>query len=79
MFGLGSKKELTDEEVMVRFQDSDARAFDLLLDRHNRGVLRFIMKTINVTSPEAEDMLQEVFLKVIENREKYDSSQKFTK
>ncbi len=87
MFGLEAKKELTDEEAMVRFQNGDAGAFDLLLERHNRGVLRFIIKMIGsrgmlqrppTQATQAVDLLQEVFLKVIENREKYNSSQKFT-
>jgi RNA polymerase sigma-70 factor (ECF subfamily) len=34
--------------------------------------------TLQRAPTQVEDLLQEVFLKVIENREKYDSSQKFT-
>ena len=84
MFGLEAKKELTDEEAMVRFQNGDAGAFDLLVNRHSTGVLRFIMKMLGSRGrlqrapTQVEDVLQEVFLKVIENREKYDSFQKFT-
>jgi len=84
VFGLVAKKELADEEAMVRFQNGDARAFDLLLHRHSTGVLRFIIKMIGSSGrlqrapTQAEDLLQEVFIKVIENKEKYDSSQKFT-
>ncbi|MGH7908767.1 MAG: sigma-70 family RNA polymerase sigma factor [Thermodesulfobacteriota bacterium] len=84
MFGLEVKKELTDEDAMVRFQNGDAQAFDLLLQRHSSGVLRFIMKMIGSRGmlqrapTQVEDLLQEVFLKVIEKREKYDSNQKFT-
>jgi len=84
VFGLGVKKDLADEEAMVRFQNGDAGAFDLLLHRHSTGVLRFIIKiigsrgTLQRAPTQVEDLLQEVFLKVIENREKYDSSQKFT-
>jgi RNA polymerase sigma-70 factor (ECF subfamily) len=78
VFGLGAKKELTDEEAMVRFQKGDAEALDLLIHRHNRGVLRFIMKMIGVINIQAEDLLQEVFLKAIEKRGKYNPSQRFT-
>jgi len=78
VFGLGAKQDPTDEEAMTRFQSGDAGAFDLLLHRHSAGVLRFILKMIRVTTSEAEDLLQEVFLKVIEHRKKYDSNQKFT-
>lgn len=78
MFGLGTKKEQTDEESMIKFQNGDAGAFDVLLHRHSAGVLRFIMKMLRITNSQAEDLLQEVFLKVIEHRKKYDSKQKFT-
>jgi RNA polymerase sigma-70 factor (ECF subfamily) len=75
---LKSEEEPTDEEAMVRFQQGDAGAFDRLLLRHSPGVLRFIMKMIRVQHAQAEDLLQEVFLKVIEGRKKYNSSRKFT-
>ena len=78
MFGSGAIKELTDEEAMARFKNGDARGFDLLLKRHSTGLLRFIMRMIKAAKPQAEDLLQEVFIKVIENRKKYASSQKFT-
>jgi hypothetical protein len=73
VFGLGTKKEQTDEESMIKFQSGDAEAFDLILRRHSPGVLRFIMKMIKVTNSQAEDLLQEVFLRVIEHRKKYDA------
>ena len=78
MFGLGTKKEQTDEESMIKFQNGDAGAFDVLLHRHSVGVLRFIMKMLRVSNTQAEDLLQEVFLKVIEHRKKYDPRQRFT-
>lgn len=78
MFGSGANKELSDEEAMVRFKKGDALAFDLLLHRHSGGVLRFIMRMIRGTKSQAEDLLQEVFIKVIENRKKYDPGKKFT-
>ncbi len=78
MLRLKSEEEPTDEEAMVRFQQGDAGAFDLILHRHSAGVLRFIMKMIRVQNAQAEDLLQEVFLKVIEARKKYNSNRKFT-
>ena len=78
MLRLKSEEEPTDEEAMVRFQQGDAGAFDLILHRHSAGVLRFIMKMIRVQNAQAEDLLQDVFLKVIEGRKKYNSNRKFT-
>lgn len=70
--------DLTDEEAMAKFQNGDAGAFDLLLLRHSAGILRFIMNMMTVSKSNAEDLLQEIFIKVIENRKKYDANRKFT-
>jgi RNA polymerase sigma-70 factor, ECF subfamily len=75
---LVEKKELTDEEAMVRFQNGDAGAFDFLIHRHSAAILRFIMNMMTVNKSNAEDLLQEIFMKVIENRKRYDSNRKFT-
>ena len=55
MFGLGTKKGQTDEESMIKFQNGDAGAFDVLLHRHSAGVLRFIRKMLRITNSQAED------------------------
>ena len=78
MLRLKSEEEPTDEDAMIRFQQGDAGAFDLILHRHSAGVLRFIMKMIRVQNVQAEDLLQDVFLKVIEGRKKYNATRKFT-
>ncbi|MDA2918566.1 sigma-70 family RNA polymerase sigma factor [Desulfobacterota bacterium AH_259_B03_O07] len=70
--------DLTDEEAMVEFQNGNAGAFDLLLKRHGSGLLRFIMKMTLNSKSNAEDLFQEVFVKVIEHRKKYDGNKKFT-
>lgn len=78
MLGLFAKKEISNEEAMKRFQNGNAGSFDILLERHSGGVLRFVMKMTGGNKANAEDLLQEVFLKVIERRSRYDSEQKFT-
>ncbi len=72
------KKEISDEEVMKKFQNGNSGSFDILLKRHSGGVLRFIMKMTGGNKTHGEDLLQEIFLKVIEKRNRYDSEQKFT-
>lgn len=78
MLGINSKSGLTDEEAMRKFQKGDEGGFDLLLGRHGAGVLRFIIKMTGAEKPQAEDLLQEIFMKVIERRKNYDPGQKFT-
>lgn len=78
MFGIKKKSELSDEEEMKRFQEGHESGFNVLLARHGPGVLRFIRKMTGVDSARTEDLLQEVFVKVIERRGHYDPGQKFT-
>lgn len=78
MFGINSKSGLTDEEAMRKFQKGDEGSFDLLLGRHGSGVLRFIIRMTGAERSQAEDLLQEIFMKVIERRRNYDPGQKFS-
>jgi len=78
VFGINSKSGLTDEDAMRKFQKDDEGSFDLLLARHGAGVLRFIIRMTGSGKPQAEDLLQEIFMKVIERRKKYDPDQKFS-
>jgi len=63
---------------MGKFQNGDTSCFDLLLNRHSKGVYRFIYRMVGGNTPNAEDILQEVFIKVAENRMNYSKDRKFT-
>ena len=63
---------------MRKFRNGDAGSFDMLLKRHGAAVLRFIMKMTGSDRTRAEDLLQEIFMKVIERRDRYDPGQKFS-
>lgn len=78
MFRIELRSGLSDEEAMRKFQKGDEGSFDTLLSRHGAGVLRFIIKMTGVQKTQAEDLLQEIFLKVIERRKRYDPEQKFS-
>ena len=78
MTGQSTHTETGDEKAMLNFQKGDAESFDLLLKRHSSGVLRFIMKMTGEYQLRAEDLLQEIFLKVIERKNSYDPGQKFS-
>ena len=78
MTGQTINTEIGDEKAMREFQKGDAKSFDLLLKRHSGGVLRFIMKMTGGSQLHAEDLLQEIFIKVIERKDRYDPGQKFT-
>jgi RNA polymerase sigma-70 factor (ECF subfamily) len=78
VFGLAKKKEVSDEEMMENFQNGDSAAFDELLDRYGSKILYFIMKKLNMSKPDAEDLMQEIFIKVIEKRDTFNTGRKFS-
>lgn len=67
----------TDAALMARYRKGDAAAFDVLFQRHNRGVYAFVLGYLH-NRQAAEDTLQEVFMRVIRSRGSYEPSAKFT-
>jgi RNA polymerase sigma-70 factor, ECF subfamily len=70
--------EWTDEQLMQRFQAGHASPFDLLFQRYRRPLFAFICRMLNGDRPAAEDLLQEIFLKILKARDLYDPRQKFS-
>ncbi|HVI92568.1 MAG TPA: RNA polymerase sigma factor [Anaeromyxobacter sp.] len=56
--------EETDERLMRRFQAGDVRAFEVLVRRHRTPVFSFLVR-LTADRARAEDLCQEVFLKVV--------------
>lgn len=69
--------QLSDEELMEAYREGNARAFECLLRRHQRPVFNFILRHVGVESV-AEEMLQEVFLRIIKGTASYQRTAKFT-
>lgn len=67
----------SDEELMTRYKEGDARAFELLLQRHEGPVFRFIFRMVKHREL-ANDLLQETFLRVVKNASRYSHKAKFT-
>jgi RNA polymerase sigma-70 factor, ECF subfamily len=68
---------LSNEELMARIAGSDARAFEILVRRHRRHILNLIYRSIGDRT-HAEDVAQEVFLRVWRSAEDYEPKAKFT-
>ena len=68
---------LSDEELMARIAGSDAQAFEVLVRRHQRRILNLIYRSIG-DRIQAEDVAQEVFLRVWRAAEDYEPKSKFT-
>jgi len=68
---------LSDAQMMLRVKAGDDSAFDYLVQKYRRPMLNFMFRMAH-NSAAAEDMAQEVFLRVYRSRENYEASAKFT-
>ena len=67
----------TDAEVMLRVKAGDDSAFDYLVQKYRRPMVSFMYRMAH-NAAAAEDLAQEVFLRVYRSRESYEASAKFT-
>lgn len=66
-----------DAELMLRVRDGDQTSFGLLLERHRGPVIHFLYRMVQRQAV-AEELAQEVFLRVYKSRSTYEPSAKFT-
>lgn len=72
-----SAEGLSDAQIMLRVKGGDDSAFEYLVQKYRRPMLSFMYRMAH-NSAVAEDLAQEVFLRVYRSREKYEASAKFT-
>jgi RNA polymerase sigma-70 factor (ECF subfamily) len=68
---------MEDSEVMLRLRAGDMAAFDYLLARYRRPIIHFMYRMVHNESV-AEELAQEVFLRVYRSRESYRAEAKFS-
>src|SRR5947207_12393092 len=69
--------ELSDAEFMLRVKAGDVSAFDCLVQKCRRPIINFMYRMAHNTAA-AEDLAQEVFLRVYRSRASYEPSAKFS-
>jgi RNA polymerase sigma-70 factor, ECF subfamily len=67
----------SDFDLMVAVQRGDASAFEQLLVKYNKNIVNFIYKFVNNIG-EAEELAQEVFLKIYIARHSYEPRASFS-
>ena len=67
----------SDAEVMLRVKAGDQPAFNYLVQKYRRPLVGFMYRMAR-NAAVAEDLAQEVFLRVYRSRESYEASAKFT-
>lgn len=66
-----------DAELMLRVKDGDGASFGVLLEKHRSSVVHFLYRMVQ-NSAVAEELAQEVFLRVYRSRGTYEPTAKFT-
>jgi len=66
-----------DAELMLRVRDGCANSFALLLERHRGPVIHFLYRMVQ-NQAVAEELAQDVFLRVYRSRATYEPTAKFT-
>jgi RNA polymerase sigma-70 factor (ECF subfamily) len=67
----------SDEELMLAYAGGDAGAFEALYAKHKGALFRFVLRSMKARG-EAEELFQDVWMKVIEARARYAPQAKFT-
>jgi RNA polymerase sigma-70 factor (ECF subfamily) len=67
----------TDADIMLRVKTGDQSAFEYLVQKYRRPMVSFMYRMAR-NSAAAEDLAQEVFLRIYRSRETYEASAKFT-
>ena len=71
------KEGASDEEMMLSYQHGDATAFEILYERHKGGVFRYLLAKCHQQAI-AEELFQDVWMKLIAARDRYEVRAKFT-
>jgi RNA polymerase sigma-70 factor, ECF subfamily len=68
---------VSDEDLMLGYRDGDSGAFALLYRRHKSGLYRYLLRKCGDKSI-AEELFQDVWMKLIKARGAYEARAKFT-
>ncbi len=66
-----------DISLMLRVRDGDEKAFEALVDRHRTRVFNLAYRFLG-NATEAQDVAQEIFVKIYQARHTYEPTAKFT-
>lgn len=70
-------RAMSDAEIMLRVREGDDSGFDFLIEKYRRPIVNFMYRMVH-NQAEAEELAQEVFLRVYRSRQTYRAEAKFT-
>ena len=68
----------TDEALMRAYGGGDGRAFEVLYERHKAATYRYFLRHASGQAATADELHQDLWLKVIGVRERYEAQAKFS-
>lgn len=71
------KEKSSDEQLMQLIQNGDYESFEELYERYKGPLFYFFRRMLNNDTEKCEDFLQDLFLKIIDKPEMYDSKKLF--
>lgn len=71
-------KTKTDEELMRAIQSGETKAFDVLYDRYSARLLNYFYRRLGQQENVAQDMLHDLFVKIIEKPFLFDANKSFS-
>jgi len=72
------EQNISDEQLMKRLQLGNEAAFNALYHRYSSKLYGFFWRMLNKDKVAAEDFTQQLFMKIIENKSRFDSNHKFS-
>ena len=69
-------RDESDENLMLRYRDGDAGAFDVLYQRHKGPLYRYLKRMLDQDST-TDEIYQDVWMRVIQARERYQATAAF--
>jgi RNA polymerase sigma-70 factor, ECF subfamily len=74
---VGDWSAMSDAEIMLRVREGDDSGFDLLIQKYHRAIIHFMFRMVH-NQAVAEELAQEVFLRVYRSRQTYRAEARFT-
>jgi RNA polymerase sigma-70 factor (ECF subfamily) len=73
----GDWRAMTDAEIMLRVREGDDGGFNFLIEKYRKAIVNFMYRMVH-NQAVAEELAQEVFLRVYRSRQTYRAEAKFT-
>jgi RNA polymerase sigma-70 factor, ECF subfamily len=67
----------SDEVLMLRYKDGDLSAFEIIIEKHQQPLFSFVYRFCN-DYHQAQDLVQDVFLRLVKMARNYEPRAKFT-